>query len=82
VCVCVCVSLFYVIDTGSTGSRVRHRVTDWGLPTHPSPLPQTLAMQRPRNSQEFRKGKSRGNLARTPDVAVVISLKLVFGPCG
>ena len=28
-------------------------------------------------------GKSgRGNLARTPDVAVVIPLKLVFGPCG
>jgi hypothetical protein len=26
------------------------------------------------NSQGFRKGRSRGNLARTPDVAVVISL--------
>jgi hypothetical protein len=34
----------------------------------------------PRNSQEFRKGKSRGNLARTPDVAVVISLKLAYTP--
>jgi len=35
-------------------------------------------------SRGFRKGRSslRGNLARTPDVAVVISLKLVFGPCG
>jgi hypothetical protein len=33
-------------------------------------------------SQGFRKGRSKGNLARTPDVAVVISLKLVFGPCG
>jgi len=29
---------------------------------------------------QFRKGKSRGNLARTPDVAVVISLKLVYTP--
>jgi hypothetical protein len=26
--------------------------------------------------------RSRGNLARTPDVAVVIPLKQVFGPCG
>ena len=26
--------------------------------------------------------KSRGNLARTPDVAVVIPLKLLSGPCG
>jgi len=31
-------------------------------------------------TQEFRKGKSRGNLARTPDVAIVISLKLVYIP--
>ena len=29
-CVCVCVSLFYVIDTGSIGSRARHHVTGWG----------------------------------------------------
>ena len=26
--------------------------------------------------------EERGNLARTPDVAVVIPLKQVFGPCG
>ena len=25
-----CVSLFYVIDTGSIGSRARHHVTGWG----------------------------------------------------
>jgi len=30
----VCVSLFYVIDTGSTGSWARHRVTDWGVPIY------------------------------------------------
>ena len=36
----------------------------------------------PVTHKEFRKGKSRGNLARTPDVAVVIHFKLVFGPCG
>jgi hypothetical protein len=30
----------------------------------------------------IRTGRSQGNLARTPDVAVVISLKQVFGPCG
>jgi len=28
----VCVSLFYVIDTGSIGSRARHHVMGWGLP--------------------------------------------------
>jgi hypothetical protein len=28
--VIVCVSLFYVIDTGSIGSRARHHVTGWG----------------------------------------------------
>jgi len=33
-------------------------------------------------AKEFRTGRSRGNLARTPDVAVVIPLKQVFGPCG
>jgi hypothetical protein len=32
--------------------------------------------------KEFRTGRSQGKLARTPDVAVVISLKQVFGPCG
>ena len=32
-----CVSLFYVIDTGSIGSRTRHHVTGWGLPIYPSP---------------------------------------------
>jgi hypothetical protein len=32
-----CVSLFYVIDTGSIGSRARHLVTGWGLPIYPSP---------------------------------------------
>jgi hypothetical protein len=36
----------------------------------------------PVTRQEFRIGRSQGNLARTPDVAVVIHLKLVFGPCG
>jgi len=39
-----CVSLFYVIDTGSIGSRTRHHVTGWGLPIYPPPLAQTLAM--------------------------------------
>ena len=43
----VCVSLFYVIDTGSIGSRARHHVTGWGLPIYPSPLAQTLAMPTP-----------------------------------
>jgi len=33
----VCVSLFYVIDTGSIGSRTRHHVTGWGLPIYPPP---------------------------------------------
>ncbi len=28
---CVCVSLFYVIDTGSTGTRTRIRVTELGV---------------------------------------------------
>ena len=36
--------------------------------------------QRPRNSQEFRIGRSRGNLAMTPDVAVVISLNRFWAP--
>ncbi len=36
--------------------------------------------QRPRNSQGFRIGRSRGNLARTPDVAVVISLNWFLAP--
>ena len=36
----------------------------------------------PVTRKEFRIGRSQGNLARTPDVAVVIHLKLVFGPCG
>jgi len=36
----------------------------------------------PTLGREFRTGKSQGNLARTPDVAVVIPLKQVFGPCG
>jgi len=30
----LCVSLFYVIDTGSTGSRARHHVTSWGVPIY------------------------------------------------
>jgi len=33
-------------------------------------------------AKEFRTERSQGNLARTPDVAVVISLRQVFGPCG
>ena len=36
--------------------------------------------QRPRNSQGFRIGRSVGNLARTPDVAVVISLNRFLAP--
>jgi hypothetical protein len=36
--------------------------------------------QRPRNSQRFRIGKSRGNLAMTPDVAGVISLNRFMAP--
>jgi hypothetical protein len=45
VCERVCVSLFYVIDTGSTGSRARHSRGELGC-THiyPPPLAQTLAM--------------------------------------
>jgi len=42
---CVCVSLFYVIDTGSI--RPRARILEgprWGLPIYPSPLAQTLAV--------------------------------------
>ena len=41
----VCVSLFYVIDTGSI--RPRARILEgprWGLPIYPPPLAQTLAM--------------------------------------
>ncbi len=36
----------------------------------------------PVTRKEFRIGRNQGNLARTSDVAVVICLKLVFGPCG
>jgi len=35
----------------------------------------------PVTRKEFRIGRNQGNLARTPDVAVVIHLKLVYGPC-
>jgi hypothetical protein len=41
-------------------------------------LPATISS----DAKEFRTGRSQGNLARTPDVAVVIPLKQVFGPCG
>jgi len=34
----------------------------------------------PVTRKEFRTGRSQGNLARTTDVAVVISLKLVYTP--
>ena len=34
----------------------------------------------PVTRKEFRIGRSQGNLARTPDVVVVISLKLVYTP--
>ena len=34
----------------------------------------------PVTRKEFRIGRSQGNLARTPDVAVVISLRLVYTP--
>ena len=43
-----CVSLFYVIDTGSI--RPRARILGgprWRLPIYPSPLAQTLAMHLP-----------------------------------
>jgi hypothetical protein len=36
--------------------------------------------QSPRNSQGFQIGRSRGNLAMTPDVAVVISLNRFWAP--
>ena len=39
----VCVSLFYVIDTGSIRPRARIPPS-WGLPIYPPPLAQTLAM--------------------------------------
>ena len=42
--------------------------------------PKFERQQRPRNSQGFRIGRSRGNLARTPDVAVVISLNRLLVP--
>ena len=42
--------------------------------------PKYERLQRPRNSQGFRIGRSRGNLARTPDVAVVISLNWFLAP--
>ena len=42
-----------------------------------------LATRRgPVTRKEFLIGRSQENLARTPDVAVVICLKLVSGPCG
>ena len=41
----VCVSLFYVIDTGSIRPRARiPGEPNWGLPIYPPPLAQTLAM--------------------------------------
>ena len=41
----VCVSLFYVIDTGSIRTRARIQgEPNLGLPIYPSPLAQTLAM--------------------------------------
>jgi len=43
----VCVSLFYAIDTGSTGSGPVTRVTNWGLPVYPSALTQTLRLAMP-----------------------------------
>ena len=39
---CVCVSLFYVIDTGSIGSRAR---IEMGVTYLPFAFAQTLAMQ-------------------------------------
>ena len=42
--------------------------------------PKYERLQRPRNSQGFRIGKSGGNPARTPDVAGVISLNLFLAP--
>jgi len=39
--VCLCVSLFYVIDTGSIGSRAR---IEMGVTYLPFALAQTLAM--------------------------------------
>ncbi len=44
-CPTVCVSLFYVIDTGSIRPRARiPGEPNWGLPIYPPPLAQTLAM--------------------------------------
>jgi hypothetical protein len=42
--------------------------------------PVQRSVQMPRNSQEFRIGRSQGNLARTPDVAVVICLNRFLAP--
>jgi hypothetical protein len=42
--------------------------------------PKYERLQRPRNSQGFRIGKSVGNLAMTPDVAGVISLNRFLAP--
>jgi hypothetical protein len=51
------------------------------VPPPPNVLgPKYERRQRPRNSQGFRIGRSRGNLARTPDVAVVISLNRFSAP--
>jgi hypothetical protein len=40
----------------------------------------TLYCGGPVTRKEFRIGRSQGNLARTPDVAVVISLNNFLGP--
>ena len=47
---------------------------------HMSSAPSTSDGRGPVTRKEFRIGRSQGNLARTPDVAVVISLKLVYTP--
>ena len=41
-----------------------------------------MTAEAPSLAKEIRSGRSQGNLARTPDVAVVIHLNLVSGPCG
>ena len=69
-------------EKGKPWLRTRPLRWHW-FPPPPNVLgPKYEWRQRSRSSQGFRKGRSRGNLARTPDVAVVIPLKQVFGPSG
>ena len=73
----VCVSLFYVIDTGSTGSRARHHVTGWGLPIC------TFRVDESSMSSRVRKVRTREpvepvSITYEPSVPVVFRWILLF----